>query len=126
MTLSLQFRNFVIVGVAAAIVHYGLLIGLVEWVGADKVIATLIGYVFGGLVSYGLNRRFTYASERPHHEAGWRFALVAGIGFCLTGIFMYVLNERFGWPYMVAQIAITGIVLVWSFIANRLWTFGET
>ncbi|MBY0611881.1 MAG: GtrA family protein [Beijerinckiaceae bacterium] len=125
MRLSLQFRNFVIVGIAAAVVHYGLLIALVEGASANTVIATLAGYLGGGLVSYWLNRRFTYVSVRSHREAGWRFALVAGIGFLLTGGLMQLLNGSLGWPYLLAQIVITGIVLMWSFVANRAWTFAR-
>jgi putative flippase GtrA len=111
------------VGVVAAVVHYGALIGLVEAAGFGPVPATLLGYVAGGLVSYGLNRRLTYASDRPHREAGWRFAMVAGVGFLLTGGFMQVFTGWLGAPYLPAQIVTTGIVLVWSFIAHKLWTF---
>ena len=125
MRLSLQFRNFVIVGIAAAMVHYGLLIGLVEGARLDTVKATMTGYVGGGITSYWLNRRFTYASERSHREAAWRFALVAGMGFILTGGLMQLLNGLLGWPYLLAQIVITGIVLVWSFVANKAWTFSR-
>lgn len=125
MQLTQQFRNFIMVGLAAAIVHYSVLIGLVEGLNFAKVIATLLGYIGGGIVSYGLNRRFTYESKRPHSEASWRFALVAGIGFGLTGSLMFLLHSIWSWPYLLAQILITGIVLVWSFIANRFWTFSD-
>ena len=47
--------------------------------------ATLAGYVAGGVVSYRLNRRHTYASDRPHAEAGWRFARSRCVGFLITG-----------------------------------------
>lgn len=116
---------FVIVGVAAALVHYGLLIALVELRGVAPVPATLAGYVAGGVVSYVLNRRHTYESERPHEEAGWRFAAVAGVGFVLTSIFMYLLHDVAGLHYLVAQVLTTGVVLGWSFLAHRLWTFRE-
>jgi putative flippase GtrA len=114
---------FVGVGILAAVAHYGVLIGLVEAGGFDPVPATLLGYVAGGLVSYGLNRRLTYASDRPHGEAGWRFAVVAAVGFALTGGFMHVFTHWLGAPYLPAQLVTTGIVLVWSFLAHKLWTF---
>lgn len=123
MTLSRQFTSFVVVGLAAAIVHFGALIGLVEAAGWAPEPATLAGYVGGGLVSYALNRRHTYASDRPHAEAGWRFALVAGVGFGLTFVFMWALHRWLGLHYLLAQIATTGAVLVWSFLAHKLWTF---
>lgn len=124
MTLSRQFTLFVVVGIAAAIAHFGALIGLVEAGGWAPEPATLVGYVAGGIVSYALNRRHTYSSDRPHAEAGWRFALVAGVGFVLTYLFMSLLHGWIGLHYLLAQVATTGAVLVWSFIAHKLWTFG--
>jgi putative flippase GtrA len=121
--LSRQFSAFAGVGVAAAVVHYGLLVGLVELLDVHAVWATLAGYVAGGVVSYGLNRRYAFRSDRPHGEATWRFALVAGVGFGLTGLSMALLHGRAGAPYLLAQLATTGLVMVWSFAANRWWTF---
>jgi putative flippase GtrA len=72
---------------------------------------------------YSLNRRHTYASDRPHREATWRFAVVAAIGFVLTALLMYGAVDHLGLPYLPAQIATTGVVLIWSFLANRFWTF---
>lgn len=121
--LARQFSAFFGVGVVAAIVHYGLLIGLVEGAGADPVPATLGGYIAGGLVSYALNRRHTYRSDRPHREATWRFAVVAFVGFLLTWGFMHVFTVSLGAPYLAAQLVTTGIVMLWSFLAHRAWTF---
>ena len=121
--LSRQFAAFSGVGVLAAIVHYGVLIALVEGGGWGPVAATLAGYVAGGVLSYALNRRLTYASDRPHAEATWRFALVAFVGFLLTGFLMQAFTGWLGAPYIPAQLVTTGIVLFWSFLAHRIWTF---
>jgi putative flippase GtrA len=118
-----QFAAFFGVGVAAAIVHYGLLIALVEGGAVEPVPATLAGYVAGGLLSYALNRKHTYASSRPHREATWRFALVAFVGFLLTWLFMHVFTSWLGAPYIPAQLVTTGIVMLWSFLAHKAWTF---
>lgn len=123
--LARQFAAFFSVGIVAAIVHYGLLISLVEGYRLEPVRATLCGYVGGGIVSYLLNRRHTYASDRSHAQAGWRFALVAAVGFCLTWAFMALFVDLLGAPYLPAQIVTTGLVLFWSFLANKLWTFRD-
>ena len=123
--LSRQFAAFSGVGAVAAVVHYGFLIVLVELAGWTPVAATLAGYVAGGAVSYALNRRLTYASDRPHAEATWRFAAVALVGFALTGLLMQIFTVRLGADYIPAQLVTTGIVLFWSFIAHRLWTFAR-
>jgi putative flippase GtrA len=129
--LARQFTSFFWIGLIAAAIHYGCLIGLVELAGFAPVPATLIGFALGGIASYSLNRRYTYRSERPHAEATWRFAVVAFVGFLLT----WALMSFFGWRagarfalwhvYLVAQLVTTGIVLIWSFLAHKFWTFGE-
>jgi putative flippase GtrA len=125
MSLARQIVSFAGVGVIAAIVHYGLLITLVELGGWQAVPATLVGYIGGGLVSYGLNRRHTYQSDRPHEEAGWRFAAVAAVGFGLTWVCMDVMHGRFGLQYVLAQVLTTLIVMAWSFVAHKFWSFGK-
>ena len=124
MSLPAQFRAFAGVGLVAAVVHYGALVALVEGLGWTAVPATLIGYVAGGIVSYGLNRAHTFDSDRPHRDAAWRFALVAAVGFGFTWALMALFVARLGAPYLPAQVATTGVVLLWSFAANRFWTFG--
>ncbi len=124
MSLPRQFSAFALVGIFAAVAHYGTLIGLVEAFRIAAVPAALAGYVAGGLVSYVLSRTHVFSTQRNHLDAGWRFVVVAGIGFCLTWISMHLMVDRFALPYLPAQIATTGIVMVWSFLAHRFWTFG--
>lgn len=120
-----QVLTFGGAGIAAAVVHYGTLIGLVETGAATPVPATLAGYLFGGIVSYTLNRRHTYRSARPHQEAGWRFAVVAAVGFLLTWLLMHLLVDDLSHPYLPAQLLTTALVLIWSFSAHKWWTFAD-
>ena len=123
--IARQFSAFVVVGLIAAVAHYGTLIGLVEAKMMGPVPARLLGFVAGAAVSYVLNRRFAFDSDRPHREAMWRFGVVAVVGFILTGLIMAVLTGAFAAPYLPAQIFTTGVVLFWNFLANRYWTFSE-
>jgi putative flippase GtrA len=126
MSLTRQMSAFVIVGVFAVVAHYGALITLVELFGWRPVPATLVGYLFGGVTSYVLNRRHTFESDRSHKEAVWRFTLVASIGFLMTWALMAVFVNHFAAPYLIAQLVTTGIVQFWSFLGNKLWTFSAS
>ena len=77
------------------------------------------------LVSYALNRRHTYRSDRPHQEAAWRFVVVATVGFLITWAVMDLLVDRWLLPYLPAQVLTTGLVMLWSFSAHKWWTFRE-
>jgi putative flippase GtrA len=118
-----QFSSFVVVGFIATGVHYAFLIFLVEIAGLPPVPAALIGYGAGGTVSYCLNRRHVFRSNLSHQAAVSRFTLVAAVGFGLTYLFMSLLVDRVGIPYLPAQIITTGIVMLWSFTAHKIWTF---
>ena len=120
-----QIAAFGGVGLAAMVCHYGVLIALVEIFRIAPVPATLAGYVAGGLASYWLNRRHTFASEAPHARAGPRFVLVAAAGFVITWALMHFFTQTRAAPYLPAQLVTTLIVMVWSYLAHRLFTFGK-
>ena len=119
-----QLATYVSVGFVATLAHYAVLLALVEGFGWRPVPATLHGFVVGGVVSYLLNRRHTFDSDRSHMEAGWRFALVAFAGFCATYLVMRLFVDGWGAPYLPSQIATTLMVMFMSFLVNKTWTFG--
>jgi putative flippase GtrA len=126
MRLLLQFVTFFGVGVAATVADWGSFFLLTTYGGASSVSGALMSYCLGGIVSYLLNRRHTFETDRSHMQAGWRFASVMAVGFTLTGLFMYVLAERMGLNEMLARVITTGIVFFWNFVAHKTWTFAET
>lgn len=123
LRLAHQFVRYAGVGGVAAIGHYGTLVLAVELGGVDAVVAALAGYLVGGVISYRLNRRWTFASDRPHESAVPRFVLVTAVGFALTGLSMAILGDGLGLHYLPAQLLTTGLVALWTFSANRAWTF---
>lgn len=118
-----QLLAYASVGVVATLVHYAVLVGLVEGWRWRPVPATLAGYVFGGVVAYALNRRHTFASARAHAEAGWRFAVTAFAGFCVTYALMSLFVNFWRTPYLPAQLLTSIIAMFMTFAVNRAWTF---
>jgi putative flippase GtrA len=118
-----QFSSFAGVGLIATGVHYATLIGLVEFARAPPPAAALAGSVFGAAVSYVLNRRHTFRSDLPHRRTAGRFSLVAIGAAALTYAFMSLFVNVAGASYLPAQVATTGIVMIWTYLAHRIWTF---
>ena len=48
---------------------------------------------------------------------------MAGVAFALTYALMRVMVEGWLIPYLAAQVATSGLVMIWTFAANKLWTF---
>jgi putative flippase GtrA len=117
-----QFLKFAAGGAVGTAVQYAVLVAWVEIAGGPVVPGALAGFCMGALVNYVIARSYVFATARPHGSALPRFALVATAGAVLNTAIVAVLFES-GAHYLVAQMAATGIVLVFNFLANRHWTF---
>lgn len=118
-----ELGAFLGVGIVAAIAHYGTLIVLVEVFGLGAVTASTIGFACGAIVSYTLNYKFTFLSNNRHCEAFIKFVAVAVVGSFLNGVILAFMMQFFRLHYLAAQVIATGLVFVWSYLANRMWTF---
>jgi len=123
MAIVREFGVFVVVGVLAAVGHYGTLVALASGLKLDAVLGSACGFIVGGLISYGLNYHFTFRATRNHLAALPMFCAVAGVGFVLNGAAMALLTKVVGLHYLPAQVLTTGLLLLWHFGANRWWTF---
>ena len=99
------------------------LVALVEGGIASALPASVVGFIVGAVINYFLNYRFTFKSNKSHKEAMSKFFIVAAIGAMINTALMYVGLNLLQVYYLLAQIVATGIVLLWNFTANKLWTF---
>ncbi|MFK8253878.1 GtrA family protein [Ancylobacter terrae] len=120
-----HFLLFAALGLGGTAVHYAVLAGLVQVAGAGVVSATTLGFICGGLVNYTLSRQLVFRSRRPHGEAITRFFTVALSGLLLNAALMALLVDRLALPWLPAQMAVTGLLVVWHYAGNALWTFAE-
>ena len=120
-----QFARFVGVGLAAAAAHFSTLALLVEMDAVGPVLASAVGFIVGGMVSYILNRRFTFDATRSHAGAVPRFIVVAGVAFVLNEALMWLFVHEAGIFYLLAQFLTTGITMMWTFTGYRVWAFAH-
>lgn len=120
-----QFLVFAVVGVIAAVGHFGTLALLVETGLASPVPASALGFVIAASMSYALNRQFTFNATRRHVDAAWRFAVVAVVGFLLNGVLMQFFAVYLGIYYLLAQAITTLLVMVSNFLGYRIWAFAH-
>lgn len=120
-----QIASFVGVGLTATAAHFATLALLVEADLFGPVVSSGCGFVVGGIVSYLLNRRYTFESSRSHAGAVPRFAVVAGVAFILNGVLMNLFVHDLGLFYLLAQAFTTGITMLWTFTGYRVWAFAH-
>jgi putative flippase GtrA len=120
-----QFLKFVGVGGIVAVVHFSLLLVLVQSWRIDPVVASSIGFVASATLNYWLNYTFTFRSQARHGTAITKFFGIAVVGLSLNTALMSVGIELLDLNYIVTQIGAIVCVVFWNFFANRAWTFGS-
>jgi len=123
--IAQQFISFLGVGVIATTVHYAILIFLVEGVEVGAVTSSSVGAFFGGVTSYILNRRMTFKSDIPHKTAAPKFFIVAVLAFSTNLMLMTLFTLQLGWPYLIAQVITTILIIAITFGLNKYWSFAD-
>jgi len=117
-----DFLRFAAVGAVATAAHYSVLIALKELAGMHPVWATVCGYGVGAVVSYTLNRIFTFEVKPAYGKGLLKFLGVIAIGGVLNAAIMAFFLQ-FGLHYLLAQLIATGLVLIYNFVAARYLVF---
>jgi putative flippase GtrA len=115
--------QYAIVGGLATLVHYLVLVGLVEQADTNAALAAMIGAGCGALAAYLGNFRFTFSSNAAHRNALPRFLLVAAGGALASASLVWLGTQVLQLHYLVPQAAATALVFVAGFSMNRRWTF---
>lgn len=123
--LFVQFISYVSAGAIGTFVQYAMLFIFVEALSMYPVTASILGSLAGAIINYLLSHHWVFRSKRKHSETLSKFVAVGGLGLVLNAALMYMLVTVASVHYLLAQIAATGIVLLWNFLGNRFWTFAD-
>jgi putative flippase GtrA len=109
-----KLLRYGVVGVIGAVVHMSTLFLLVELGLTGPVVATTTGFVFALLISYGMNRIWTFGYVGSYWASLIRYCIVS-----LIKLFTDFLGLWYGWGAFVA----VGAVALNNFLLNNAWTF---
>ncbi|WP_332774123.1 GtrA family protein [Phenylobacterium sp.] len=118
-----QGGTFVIVGVAATLVHVAVALAAREALGLAPLNANLAGYCAAVGVSYLANARLTFRRPSRNLAQFGRFLAVSLLALGLNQALVYLLVERAGWPFWLALVPVVLAVPTLSFALSKLWAF---
>ncbi len=104
---------------------FGTLVGLVQLLHVDYVVATFVGSIVGFLANFAINRYWAFdASQGPAH---WQFVRVLPVqagssGLQTLGVWLF--TDFANLRYWVAKIVVSALVYAgWNYPMNRFWVF---
>jgi putative flippase GtrA len=121
--LAREMLRFALIGVLATGIHYSILFGLVHGADVEPIVATTVGYGVSLVISYVLNRRFTFHVASPVAASFAKFAVIYGVGLVLNGWIVHVLAEED--TVLPAQLAASTVVLFWNYLGARFVVFAS-
>jgi len=119
-----QFARYAVIGVAHNVIGY-LVYLYFTWEGLDPKVAITVLYPIGYVISYMGNKKWTFSHEGYHRQALFRFALTHIIGYSINLTLLYVFVDMYGWPHQYVQIVAILILVLYFFIALKLYVFKD-
>ncbi|WP_407869398.1 GtrA family protein [Paenibacillus sp. P36] len=121
--LSGSFLRFLLVGVFNTLVGLSASFAFFNVLHLNYWLSTFAGNTLGAIVSYTLNRTFTFRSKASVGSSWWKFAIVILSCYGLSYSCSLLLAEAAGvlWPELRADWLHNGAILV----GNGLYTIGN-
>jgi putative flippase GtrA len=117
---------FVIVGCAAAAVHWLTVVGLVSGAGWQPLWANGVGWLIAFHVSFAGHHRYTFGDRRGSVvQAGLRFFALSAGGFAINEAAYAVLLRLGVQRYDIALLVVLVGVAVLTYLLGRGWAFAQ-
>ena len=126
VALAWTAARFALVGVANTAVGFGVIMVLQFGLRAPPHLANAGGYAVGFVLSFTLNRRFTFADQGRLGPTAARFAIAALASFALNQAMLSLATRWLGHDGpapVLAQAAAAVTYTLALFILCRLWVF---
>lgn len=122
----LKFIKFGIVGASGMIIDFSLTYFFKEIIKVQKYIANSIGFTVAAISNYFLNRIWTFESHNPDIPVEFtEFFIISLIGLAINTLILYILVSRYKKKFYFSKLLAIGVVVIWNFFANWIFTFGS-
>lgn len=118
-----QFARFLLVGVANTALGYLVIFGCMYLAGLSPELSNAAGYAVGLLVSYFLNRNFTFKSDQRLSTELVRFTLVFLTAYMANLVVLIVLVRALAIHAGASQVIAGVIYIGTTYVLNKHYVF---
>lgn len=122
--LGIKFLKFAVVGGSGVVVDFFFTWLLKEKFKVHKYVANAIGFTIAASTNWYLNRIWTFESHNQHVMQEYsHFLIVSLIGLAINSFILWLLTDKGKINFYLSKLGAIGVVTVWNFIINYLFTF---
>jgi putative flippase GtrA len=121
-----QFIKFCLVGGTSAAMNFVVLYFLTELFDVWYVYSAIFGFIVSATFNFSANKFWTFRSQQKGMAAlgqAVRYIIVMVSGLIINTVLIYSFTEFERLDYRLSWVLATGLVTLWNFCLNRLWTF---
>ena len=119
-----KFVKFCVVGFSGMVVDFGVTWLCKEKFKWNKYLSNSLGFVLAATNNYIWNRLWTFQSTSAEIPVEYsKFLIIAIIGLGINNLVIYLLHDKFKLNFYLAKLFAIGVVTLWNFIMNYLFTF---
>jgi len=118
--------RFSIVGIANTLIDFLIFSLFNGLIGLNYIASQIIGYSFGVVNSFVLNKKWTFSMTNSNKKTGhelFQFIVVNLISLIITLITMNFLIKNLNINVYVAKIIVTFVAQITNFLAYKMWVF---
>lgn len=120
----ITFVKYTLVATVGLVCDMTTLFLLVEFANTKVLLATAVAFMVAVLVNFNLHKRWTFHDHSHDLKKQFTsFFVISIFNFLLTLFFMFLLVDLAELWYISAKVITATLVLLFSYIMNRLWTF---
>ena len=118
-----QFLKFVTIGVVTTIVNYTIFYILYSFLSVYYVISSAVGFMTGVLMSYRLNKRWTFNIQTKSFVYVYKYYFVYACSLILSLFFLDYLVRILEIIPEIANILTIGLSTCTNFAGTKFWVF---
>lgn len=119
-----QLARFGVVGIAHNVLFY-LVYLLVTWLGAEPKVAVALLYPLATLVSYALNRRWTFDHQGELRHSMSRYVAMHLMGYLLNLLIIYIGVDRLHLGHQFVQLFAIVLLAALFFLLSKFFIFNS-
>ena len=115
--------RFSAVGGIATLVHIGLAMACVAYLGLSPIAATTVGFLGAFAFSYVGHFKFTFMAPGRYRDYIAKFAISSLASYVVSTGSVWLATSVLGIDYRPAMLALAVIVPLCNYVVNRFWVF---
>ena len=113
-----------LVGILTVAIYF-----LVLWIAVrainSTIVVTLLAYLASAAFNYLMQRNFTFQARLANRTSLRRYAVMHASAMVANSAAMYLLVDVAGTNLYLAQLIVTAIIAILSFLLSRFWVFAD-